>query len=128
MLNDSSPDYLRSLVPPTVGSTSIYPLRNANDLHTLNTLNTNSQLYYNSFLPSAVREWNELPEETRNSPSLRIFKTRVNSYNTIPPRQYFTVKRLGQIYHSRLRTKCSSYVNTCSQKYCRLPSVRLWIR
>ena len=59
MQNDLSPDYLCSLVPPTVGSTSSYPLRNANDLQIIH---ANSQLYYNSFLPSAVREWNELPE------------------------------------------------------------------
>ena len=33
MQNDLSPEYLASLVPPTVGSTSSYPLRNSNDLH-----------------------------------------------------------------------------------------------
>ena len=60
MQNDLSPDYLCSLVPPTVGSTSSYPLRNANDLQIIH---ANSQLYYNSFLPSALREWNELPEK-----------------------------------------------------------------
>ena len=31
MQNDLSPEYLCSLVPPTVGSTSSYPLRNADD-------------------------------------------------------------------------------------------------
>ena len=46
MQNDLSPDYLCSLVPPTVGSTSSYPLRNANDLQIIH---ANSQLYYNSF-------------------------------------------------------------------------------
>ena len=105
MQNDLSPDYLCSLVPPTVGSTSSYPLRNANDLQIIY---ANSQLYYNSFLPSAVREWNELPEQTRNSSSLNIFKTRINSNINLPPSYYFTGKRIGQIYHARLRTKCSS--------------------
>ena len=89
-------------VPPIVGSTSSYPLRNANDLQIIH---ANSQLYYNSFLPSAVREWNELPEQTRNSSSLNIFKTRnIN----LPPSYYFTGKTICQIYHARLRTKCSS--------------------
>ena len=106
MQNDLSPEYLCSLVPPTVGSTSSYPLRNADDLHSLH---TNSQLYYNSFLPSAVREWNQLPIETRNSStSLNIFKTRIKNNISLPPSYYFTGKRLGQIYHTRLRTKCSS--------------------
>lgn len=105
MQNDLAPEYLRSLVPPTVGSTSSYPLRNANDLHILH---TNSQLYYNSFLPSAVREWNELPEQTRNSSSLNVFETTINSNIILPPSYYFIGKRLGQIHHARLRTKCSS--------------------
>ena len=98
------PDYLASLVPATVGSVSTYPLRNSSDLQTLH---TNSRLYYTSFLPSAVRDWNELPEQTRNSPSLNIFKNRLNPNLITPPRYYNTGKRLGQIYHARLRTACS---------------------
>ena len=103
MQNDLSPDYLCSLVPPIVGNTSSYPLRNANDLQVIH---ANSQLYYNSFLPSAVRDWNELPEQTRNSSDLNIFKTRINSNINLPPSNYFTGKRIGQFYHAR--TKCSS--------------------
>ena len=67
MKNGLCPDYLASLVPATFGSASTYPLRNASDLQTLH---TNYRLYYTSFLPSIVRDWNELPEQTRNSPSL----------------------------------------------------------
>ena len=60
------------------------------------------------FLPSAVRDWNELPEQTRNSPSLNIFKNRLGKPNLItPPRYYNTGNRLGQIYHARLKTACS---------------------
>ena len=103
MQNGLSPDYLTSLVPATVGSTSSYPLRNASNLQTIH---ANSQVYYNSFLPSVVRDWNELPEQTRNSPSLNSFKKNVNI--STPPRYYNTGKRLGQIYHARLRTSCSS--------------------
>ena len=49
MKNGLCPDYLVSLVPATVGSASTYPLRNSSDLQTLH---TNSRLYYTSFLPS----------------------------------------------------------------------------
>ena len=76
---------LLSLVPATVRSASTYPLRNSSDLQTLD---TNSRLYYTSFLPSAVRDWNELPEQTQNSPSVNIFKNRLNS-NLITPPQYY---------------------------------------
>ena len=82
MKNGLCPDYLASLVPAIVGSASKYPLRNSSDLQTLH---TNSRLYYTPFLPSAVRNGNELPEQTRNSPSLNIFKNRLNSNLIIPP-------------------------------------------
>ena len=105
MQNGLSPDYLISLVPPTVGSTSSYPLRNASDLQTIN---AGSQSYYNSFLPSVVRDWNELPAQTRESASLNIFKNKLNNDMVTPPRYYNTGKRLGQILHARLRTKYSA--------------------
>ena len=90
---------------PTVGSTSSYPLRNASDLQTIN---AGSQSYYNSFLPSVVRDWNELPAQTRESASLNIFKNKLNNDMVTPPRYYNTGKRLRQILHARLRTKCSA--------------------
>ena len=106
MENGLCPDYLASLVPATVGSASTYPLRNSSNQQILH---TNSRLYYTSFLPSAVRDWNELPEQTRNSPSLNIFKNRLKSNIITLPRYYNTGTciRLGQIYHVRLRTACS---------------------
>ena len=69
-------DYLSSRVPATVDSASTYHLHYSSDLQTLH---TNSRLYYTSFLPSAVRDWNELPEQTRNSPYLSIFKNRLKT-------------------------------------------------
>ena len=53
MQHQMSPDYLSSLVPPTIGSTTNYQLRNSSDLLTLH---ASSQLYFNSFLPSVIRE------------------------------------------------------------------------
>ena len=53
MKNGLCPDYLASLVPATVRSASTYPLRNSSDLQILD---TNSRLYYTSFLPSAVSD------------------------------------------------------------------------
>ena len=100
-----SPNYLSSLVPPSVGNTTNYPLRNSSNLHTIH---TNSQLYFNSFLPSVIRDWNELSEQTRNLPSIASFKREINSDIKNIPSFYFDGKRLGQIYHARLRTNCSS--------------------
>ena len=105
MQNNLSPDYLSSLVPPTIGDTTNYPLRNSSNLLTVH---ASSQLYYNSFLPSVIREWNELPEDIRNLPSIATFKRKLNSDVTKIPSFYFDGVRLGQIYHARLRTSCSS--------------------
>ena len=55
----------------TVGSASIYPLRNSSDIQTLH---INSRLYYSSDLPSAVGDWSEVPEKNQNSPSFNILK------------------------------------------------------
>ena len=60
MKSNLRPEYLSSLIPPTVGNISRYNLRNANGLQTIK---TSSVLYYESFLPSTVRAWNSLPSE-----------------------------------------------------------------
>ena len=102
--NILSPDYLSSLVLPTFGDTTNYTLWNSSNLFTVH---ATSQLYYNSFLPSVIREWNELPEDVRNLPSIATFKRKLNSDVTKIPSFYFDGVRLGQIYHARLRTRYS---------------------
>ena len=114
MQHQMSPDYLSSLVPPTIGSTTNYQLRNSSDLLTLY---ASSQLYFNSFLPSVIREWNELPEITRKLPSIATFKYELNSDTMKIPTYYFDGNRIGQIYHVRLRTNCSSLNEHLFSKY-----------
>ena len=105
MQNGLTPEYLSSLVPPTVGSTVRYALRNNSDLQTIP---AKSQQYYKSFLPSATRSWNALSEEKRNSPSITTFKSKLNNITNRPPAYYYKGSRLGQIHHTRLRLNCSS--------------------
>lgn len=70
LYNDLSSKYLSPLVPASVGSALFYPLRNGTDI---NTIHINCQLYHNPFLPSAFRDLNYLPDETRNSPTVCSF-------------------------------------------------------
>jgi hypothetical protein len=105
MKSNTAPSYLCSLVPPLIGQMTQYNLRNVNNIRTVS---CNSQLYYNSFLPSTVRAWNDLTVEIRNSESLDIFKYRLNAHIKKPPKYYYTGQRTLQIHHTRLRTKCSS--------------------
>ena len=96
------PTYLSSLVPPSVGNNTVYSLRNASNIQARQ---ANTQLYYNSFLPSVVRLWNDLLDEIQNSNTIASFKRGLSVNRHSPPAYYSAGKRLGQIYHSRLRTK-----------------------
>ena len=65
-----------------------------------------TDLFINSFFPSTVRLWNELPFEIRNSESLAIFKSKL--YKRFPqPRVnaklYNSGNRFLSILHTRLR-------------------------
>ena len=70
--------------------------------------------YYNSILPSTIRDWNALSPTIRNSATLNTFKNRI--YNTqgesISLLKYISngqTTRDGQIYHTRLRLQCSAF-------------------
>ena len=104
MCNGLSPAYLSSLVPPTVNSISRYHLRNENDLQTVNARTT---LYYQSFLPSVVRDWNSLPDDHRNATTIGSFKCQLNHNKKVVPRHFYIGHRKLQVLHTRLRTKCS---------------------
>ena len=69
-------DYLSQLVPNPVSYRSLYNLRNAEDLQTIV---AGTQFYYNSFLSSVVRRWNNLPASTRNTPSFEALKQSLNT-------------------------------------------------
>ena len=72
MINGFCPDYLNELVPETVRNRARYSLRNADNI---STIRTNSVLYYESSLPSAIRAWNDLPNAIRNSTSQKPIQT-----------------------------------------------------
>ena len=105
MVNNYTPSYLSSLVPQPVNAASAYNLRNQNNIQSIA---TRTNYYFNSFLPSTIREWNSIPLDTRNSGSIETFKRKLNRDVTYVPKYYFTGNRKLQVLHSRLRTNCSS--------------------
>ena len=105
MYNNLTPDYLSSLVPSSVNEGSRYNLRNANDVQTIN---ARTALYFNSFLPSVIREWNTLSENDKYVDSVDSFKRQISRNKTAVPKYFFTGSRKLQILHTRLRTGCSS--------------------
>ena len=108
--NGILPQYLESLFPDTVATTSNYNLRNNNN-HV--TVARRSQLYANSFIPSATDLWNSLSIEIRNSRSLSIFKTKIKELFQAPkvPKYYLVGDRYLSVVHARLRNNCSSLNN-----------------
>lgn len=105
IMNDLTPTYLVSLIPESIDNTMNYNLRNSQNIRPIR---ARTQLYYRSFVPSGIREWNELPLEIRNSSSLLSFKNTLNKNVSKPPSFYSSGLRKFQIHHTRLRTKCSA--------------------
>ena len=105
MTNGLVPSYLADLSPPSVGNSTNYSLRNANNSR-LPIART--ALYQQSFLPSVIRAWNNLSLAHRNSPTLQAFKSSFKRTLSKPPIYYYYGKRKLQILHTRLRTKCSA--------------------
>lgn len=106
MVHQITPEYLSKLVPPTIGETHNYGTRNSKNL---TSILCKTNFYMNSFLPSAVSSWNQLPLNIGQNQSITNLKSHLNpkSLNK-PPRYYSTGTRLGQIYHTRPRLGCCS--------------------
>ena len=105
IVSGQSSTYLQELIPQEVSQTSDYNLRNSNNIRTVQSRTT---LYENSFFPSAIKKWNALPLEERNSNSLSAFKATLTKDITYPPKYYFAGTRKGQVLHTRIRTGCSA--------------------
>ena len=108
MHHDLTPPYLSSLVTLSISETTRYNVRNADDY---TTINCRTQLYYTSFVPSVVREWNGLPGAVKQISSLHSFKVFLNQDRTVVPKYFNHGKRKTQVLHTRLRTGCSSLNN-----------------
>ena len=106
MTHNLTPNYLQRLLPPQIREQSRYHLRNPNNFMTPI---TRTRFYYSSFLPSALRDWNSLNNDSRNSTTLINFK-RTLSTPGIVPSHYLNIQttRTGQILHTRIRLECSS--------------------
>ena len=104
-MNGLTPSYLSDLLPPLVHETTTYNLRNANHIQTIH---ANTNLYFNSFVPSTIRAWNSLSDDIKSAFSVASFKYRLNRDLKKPPRYYNNGTRIGQILHARLRMECSA--------------------
>ena len=106
LVNKLAPENLCSILP-TVPNTSRYTTRQHCDLPHFR---ARTELFDKSFFPSAVRLWNELPIDVRQSRSLQVFKSKLcqpvpRSMNF--PELYNFGDRFISVQHTRLRLGAS---------------------
>ena len=104
------PNMLSNLFPPTVGTCSniSYQLRNVHDYQAVPRRRV---LFSNSFIPSAVSLWNNLPENIDKCDIVSSFKTALLKQlfkAPIVPPFFITGNRKYSIIHARFRNGCSN--------------------
>jgi hypothetical protein len=99
--NDIAPPYLISKCPPLVGCATNYNLRNAEDIALPMGRRTD---HVNSFMPGAVRLWNELDTSIRDSNSLDSFKYQLKKKKCkIKNKIYSKFDGIKAVNHTRMR-------------------------
>ena len=87
--NNNAPGYLYNLIPPTIQSTTVYSLRNGDDIIIPFCRLSITNDYY---IPSTIRQWNNLDLSIRNVGSLPHFKSELkilsNCYSKNIPKYY----------------------------------------
>ena len=102
-----SPPYLRNYIPSYVRDISSYQLRHADALRTIP---CRLDLFYKSFFPLAVREWNLLPPELKTIQDHEKFKKALQKSLPVSNKLYSYGKRKCNIMHSRLRMGWASWM------------------
>ena len=98
MRNGLCSEYLFHLLPLRLEIIQPYKLQYASDYKTIRS--TCTHLYYNSFLPPVVRDWNELPRDTKNAVSICAFKRGLKSTMIDVLLFYRDGKHICQLYHA----------------------------
>ena len=95
------PEYLSNIIPSSVRSRSNYPLRNSNDI---DNIRSTKNYLLKSFIPSAIKSWNELSIDLRNTVSSDQFKIKLlKTYGSSSYSMYMAGDSNGAINHSRIR-------------------------
>jgi hypothetical protein len=69
--NKVTPDYLVNIRPLPTHNTQNYDLRRPSQLIPIR---ARTAIYYNSFLPATIRDWNSLPKDVLSAISVSCFK------------------------------------------------------
>ena len=106
IMNNEVPQYLSEIIPIELRSRHIHNTRFSQNI---SHFRARSTTYYNSFFPSTVRLWNEIPFRVRQADHISIFEKYL-SKKYKPPNKYryfFFGNRYTSILYSQLRMGCS---------------------
>ena len=98
-----APDYMLDIFPSIRSHTSNYVTRNSQDY---SIPKCRLQIYENSFVPTAIQEWNALTVETRQSETLSKFMNSISNTTKLPPLYFSFGDRRLNIIHTRIRHHC----------------------
>ena len=100
------PSYISDLIPPTVGETNQYTLRNNEKIRCPAVRTAVSR---NSCIPAGIQLWNNLDPNIRNINTFNSFKLSIrNKYSpAYVPAYYLKGNRSLSVIHARLRNNCS---------------------
>jgi hypothetical protein len=96
-----APQYLIQACPPLVGTLTNYNLRNADNI-----ILPQGRLssYFNSYMPSTIRLWNNLDPSLKNRPSLDSFKYHIKKSKSVKKiKLYSMFYGKKAILHTRIR-------------------------
>ena len=104
IIHGRSPTYLRYLFPPYNRERSTRALRNSDDL---TAIHARRDVFYKSYFPQTVREWNTLSIDIRQIEEPESFKRAITKSNPSSNLLFYHGKRKFNIIHSRMRMGCS---------------------
>lgn len=104
IFHNMAPNYLSTIIQSQKTQGHNY---NTRTTHPLREINTRTKLYFNSFFPATIRQWNALPKNVQSNPSLHFFKTYLYTSRIKIPNYFYFGTRIGQTLHSKLRLECS---------------------
>ena len=106
IINDDAPQYLKKLIPPSIQSTTTYPLRNGKDIIVPY---CRLSLTSDSYIPSTVKQWNSLDICVREAKNISKFKKEIrkeNNKESIPHHYIYGPRKLNIII-TQLRCSAS---------------------
>ena len=99
------PAFLSNMLPGHVADRTHYNLRNN---YNIDTIPSRIDLLYKSFIPYAIRLWNNLHPELRDIHEYKAFKTEFYKDKVHTNIFYSLGNRKAGIHHARIRMKCSA--------------------